>query len=136
MTSSSVSSAPLDLDKYLQAILERKAEEVVALDVRKITSLADAFIICSGSSNRQVSAIADSVFRTLKKQGVKPLYVEGKTEGHWVLMDYGDVIIHVFYTPVREFYDLEGFWRDGVKLPIPVAAELPKTASHKEGRDD
>jgi len=84
----------------------------VVLDVRKLTSLADVFIICSGRSNRQVSAIAEHIQLDLKKQGITPLRVEGKKEGHWVVMDYGHVIIHVFFEPVREFYDLEGLWID------------------------
>ena len=118
--------AARELDIYVKAVLERKAENILVLDMRKLTSVADAFLICSGRSNRQVSAIADSVSSTLKKQGIRPLSVEGKTDGHWVLMDYGHVIIHIFYEPVREFYDLEGFWRDGCS--DWVIAELAKTA--------
>ena len=104
------------LDVYVKAVLERKAEALVALNVRELTSVADAFLICSGRSNRQVTAIADSVQRTLKKQGIRPLSVEGKSEGHWVLMDYGEVVIHIFYETTREFYDLEGLWRDADKV--------------------
>lgn len=100
------------LDLYVQAALGKKAEGLVVLDVRGLTSIADAFIICSGRSNRQVSAIADHIERFLKKKGLRPLGVEGKSEGHWVLMDYGDVIIHVFYSETRAFYDLEGLWVD------------------------
>jgi len=92
---------------------------VVALDVRELTSVADAFLICSGRSNRQVTAIAESVHRTLKKKGIKPLSVEGKSEGQWVLMDYGDVVIHIFYETVREFYDLDGLWRDARAVSTP-----------------
>jgi ribosome-associated protein len=107
------------MDVYVKAVLERKAEAVVVLDVRALTSVADAFVICSGRSNRQVTAIADSVQRTLKKQGIRPLSVEGKREGQWVLMDYGDVVIHIFYETVREFYDLDGLWRDAKKVTTP-----------------
>lgn len=104
------------LDVYVQAVLEKKAEGVVALDVRGLTSIADAFIICSGRSSRQVSAIADQIQRSLKNRSIKPLSVEGKSEGHWVLMDYGDVIIHVFYEETRAFYDLEGLWVDARRV--------------------
>ena len=107
------------LDVYVKAVLERKAEEVVVLNMRELTSVADAFIICSGRSNRQVTAIADSVQRTLKTQGIRLLSVEGESEGHWVLMDYEDVIIHIFYETAREFYDLEGLWRDAEKVTTP-----------------
>lgn len=119
MTPDSSEDMAQQLDVYVKAVLERKAEEVVVLDVRELTSVADAFLICSGRSNRQVNAIADSVQRTLKKQGLRPLSVEGKSEGHWVLMDYGDVIIHIFYETVREFYDLEGLWRDAERVATP-----------------
>jgi ribosome-associated protein len=104
------------LDIYVQAALEKKAEGLVVLDVRGLTSIADAFVICSGRSNRQVSAIADHIERFLKNKGVRPLGVEGKGAGHWVLMDYGHVIIHVFYSETRSFYDLEGLWVDAKKI--------------------
>ncbi len=108
-----------ELDIYVQAALEKKAEGVVVLDVRGKTSIADAFIICSGRSNRQVSAIADNIQRFLRKQGIKPLSVEGQGEGHWVLLDYGHVILHVFYESTRRFYDLEGLWVDARRVVTP-----------------
>ncbi|MEJ2662266.1 MAG: ribosome silencing factor [Desulfobacteraceae bacterium] len=104
------------LDLFVKAVLGKKAESVVVLDVRGLTSIADAFIICSGRSNRQVSAVADHVERALKQEGIRPLSVEGRKEGHWVLMDYGQVIIHVFYTETRTFYDLEGLWVDAKRI--------------------
>jgi ribosome-associated protein len=104
------------LDLYVKAALGKKAFGIVVLDVRQLTSIADAFIICSGRSNRQVTAIAEYIQVSLKKKGVTPLSVEGKREGHWVLLDYGHVIIHIFYEPVREFYDLEGLWIDAEKI--------------------
>jgi len=107
------------LDRYVKAALGKKAFDLVILDVRDLTSIADVFIICSGRSNRQVSAIAEFIQVELKKQGLKPLSVEGKKEGHWVLLDYGHVIIHVFYEPVRTFYDLEGLWIDAKKVTTP-----------------
>jgi ribosome-associated protein len=107
------------LDLYIKAILGRKATNVVVLDVADLTSYADVFIICSGRSNRQVSAIADFIKTDLKKHKIKPLSVEGAKDGHWVLLDYGHVIIHVFYEPVREFYDLEGLWYDAERIMTP-----------------
>jgi len=107
------------LDLYIKAIIGRKAANVVALDVADLTSYADVFIICSGRSNRQVSAIADFIKTDLKKHDIKPLSVEGTKDGHWVVMDYGHVIIHVFYEPVREFYDLEGLWTDAKRITTP-----------------
>jgi ribosome-associated protein len=108
-----------ELDIFVQAALEKKAEGVVVLDLRGLTSIADAFIICSGRSNRQVSAIADNIQRFLRKQAIKPLSVEGLGEGHWVLIDYGHVILHVFYESTRVFYDLEGLWADARRVKTP-----------------
>lgn len=105
------------LDLYVQAVLGKKAINPVILDVRGLTSIADVFIICSGRSNRQVTAIAEYIQLDLKKEhGIKPLSIEGLKEGHWVLIDYGHVIIHVFYEPVRNFYDLEGLWIDAKRI--------------------
>jgi ribosome-associated protein len=117
------------LDLYVQAALGKKAEGLVVLDVRGLTSIADAFVICSGRSNRQVSAIADHIERFLKKKGVRPLGVEGKGEGHWVLMDYGNVIIHVFYQETRKFYDLEGLWIDAKKIRTESMQAEPQSES-------
>ncbi len=109
------------LAPFIDAVLGKKAVDVAVLDVRGLTSIADAFIICSGRSNRQVSAIAEHVERELRKQKIKPLSVEGAKEGQWVLLDYGYVIIHVFFDSVRQFYDLEGLWADARRLKIPGA---------------
>ena len=110
------------IDLFVKVIQARKAIGVVVLDVHDLTSLADYFIICSGKSNRQVSAIADHVQRELKIAGIRPLSVEGAREGHWVLLDYGYVVIHVFYEPVRHFYDLEGLWADAPRVEIESLA--------------
>ncbi len=114
-----------ELDVYVQAALEKKAEGVVVLDLRGLTSITDAFIICSGRSNRQVSAIADNIQRFLRNQAIaiKPLSVEGQKEGHWVLLDYGHVILHVFYESTRHFYDLEGLWVDARRVTTPSLKE-------------
>jgi ribosome-associated protein len=105
---------PLNL--YINAVLGKKAMDLVVLDVRELSSIADVFIICSGRSNRQVMAIAEHIQVDLKKHGIRPLSVEGQKEGHWILLDYGHVIIHVFYEPVRSFYDLEGLWIDAKRI--------------------
>jgi ribosome-associated protein len=104
------------LNLYIQAALGKKATDLVVLDVRKLSSIADVFIICSGHSNRQVAAIAEHIQVDLKKHGITPLSVEGKQQGHWVLLDYGHVIIHIFYEPIRSFYDLEGLWIDAERI--------------------
>jgi ribosome-associated protein len=113
-----------ELKPFIAAATGKKAEGLVVLDVRGLSSVADVFMICSGRSNRQVIAIAEFIQERLKKQGHKPLSVEGKKEGHWILLDYGHVIIHVFYDPIRSFYDLEGLWADATR--VDVAALLSK----------
>ena len=96
--------------------MKKKAFDLLALDIREISSFADYYIICSGSSNRQVQAIATSIEMDLKQQGVYALGIEGFSEGTWILLDYDEVIIHVFYQPVREFYELERLWADAPRI--------------------
>jgi len=90
----------------------------VILDVREQTSLADVFLICSGKSNRQVTAIAEHIKMDLKKNNIAPISIEGLKEGQWVLLDYGFILVHVFLEPVREFYDLEGFWSKAQRISV------------------
>jgi len=111
------------IDIYINAVLGRKARQVVMLDVKALTTVADTFIICSARSNRQVTAIAEYIATDLKKQGKKALSVEGRKEGHWVLMDYGDVIIHIFLEPLRSFYDLEGLWIEARRITTEALIE-------------
>jgi len=116
MISDPKTSPDPSIDLYVKAALGKKAIGLVVLDVRELTSYADVFIICSGRSNRQVTAIAENIQVNLKKQKKRPLSVEGLKEGHWVLIDYGHVIFHIFYEPVRQFYDLEGLWTDADRI--------------------
>lgn len=103
--------------------LEKKACDLVVMDVRALTSIADYFIICSGRSDRQVQSIAQGIEEGARAMGERPHSVEGASRGQWLLMDFSDVIVHIFYRPVREFYDLEGLWIDAprVELPEPYA---------------
>lgn len=95
--------------------LDKKALDVVILDVRGKTSYADYFVIASGESERQVSAMAEHVETTLRQEGFRPVGTEGYDTGHWVLLDYGEVVAHLFFTEVRAFYDLEGLWADAAR---------------------
>lgn len=117
-----------ELDVYVKAALGRKAHRPVLLDVRHLTSLADAFLICHGTSSRQVSAIAEHIQRDLKNQGIKALSVDGLKEGHWVLMDYGHVVIHVFFEETRRFYDLEGLWSDARRIHTESMNQVTEAA--------
>ena len=96
----------------VNAALTKKARDLVILKVKETASFADYFIICSGGSHRQVQAIAEAVEQGFKKVKIPPLGIEGARTAQWVLMDYGDVIIHVFYEPIRTFYDIERLWSD------------------------
>lgn len=102
----------------INAALEKKAKDLVILNVREISAFADYFIICSGTSDRQVRAIADAIQEKLKLTEILPLGVEGETTGHWVLMDYDDVIIHIFLETVRTFYDLERLWSEAPRMLV------------------
>ncbi len=135
MTKASDLAEDPSLDLYVQAALGRKAIGLVVLDVRELTSVADVFIICSGRSSRQVTAIAEHIQLALKKHDIRPLSVEGKKDGRWVLLDYGHVIIHIFYEPVRNFYDLEGLWVDAGKIQTKSLREATgQTSKPKKDR--
>lgn len=116
------------LTKALQcaaAALDKKAVDLVVLDVGVLTSIADYLVICTGRSDRQVQAIAQAIDGQLREDGERPVAIEGMSRGQWVLMDCGDVIVHVFYKPVREFYDLERLWEHApqVQLPEPLRTQ-------------
>jgi ribosome-associated protein len=104
-----------------RSALEKKACDLVVLDVREHTSIADYFILCSGRSDRQVQSIAQGLAEDCVEEGIKPFAVEGTQRGHWVLMDFSDVIVHIFYEPVRLFYDLDGLWGHAPKAKLPEA---------------
>lgn len=108
-----------DLALAIQAASGKKAEDIVALDLRGVASFADYFLICSGTSTRQVQAIAEAIVEKLEEHGIRPLHLEGETVAQWILIDYGDLIVHVFEHTARQYYDLERLWRDAKKLPIP-----------------
>ena len=112
--------APLDLARRIVELAEdKKAADIVLLDLGELTTLADAFVICSGGSERQISAIADGIVEGLQDERVKPIGREGTSESHWVLIDYGSVIVHVFTPPERDYYQLEKHWA-GAKVILRV----------------
>ena len=108
-----------------RAALEKKAIDLVVLDVGALTSIGDYLVICTGRSDRQVQSIARAIEETLEAEGIRPVSIEGARRGQWILMDYRDVIVHVFYQPVREFYDLERLWEHAprVQLPEPLRSQ-------------
>jgi ribosome-associated protein len=118
-----------DLDRLAKVALivdaahERKANDVVGLDIRKISSFADTFIIATGTSDRHVRSVADSIEAALKAHGDPPLGIEGTEDGRWVLIDCGDTIVHIFQQEVRDHYDLERLWSDAPALELEAAAQ-------------
>lgn len=99
-----------------RAALDRKAFQVAVLDLTELTSFADGFVICSGAHGRQLGAIAEEVERRLRAAGCRPLHVEGAGESEWVLLDYGDFIVHVFTEDKRRYYALDALWGDARRL--------------------
>lgn len=102
----------------VRALDGKKGKEIAAIEIADLTTLADYFVIASGTSNTQINALCDAVEKELKEQGELPLRREGHREGTWVLLDYGCVAVHVFSQEAREFYDLERLWRDGKRLDL------------------
>jgi ribosome-associated protein len=99
-----------------QAASSKKAMDIVILDVGKVIGITDYFVICSGNTERQVKTIVDEIERRLREEGVKPYRREGEREQRWVLVDYLDVVVHVFHREDREFYDLERLWSDAPQV--------------------
>lgn len=122
-------AAPEELDERIRMALkaagEKKAQDLTVLDLREIASFTDYFVITSGANERQVQAISDEVFETLKKAGTAAARVEGYKTAEWILLDYGDFVVHVFDEKARKFYDLERLWRESrqVRLPAELAGE-------------
>jgi len=130
VTTGKVTDGPLERARELaHAAQDRRARDVLILDVAGLTGFADAFVICSGTSDRHVRAVADAVLERGRALGERALGVEGYEEGDWVLIDLNDVIVHVFHTRAREHYDLERLWGDAptelLSDPEEDAAEAP-----------
>lgn len=101
-----------------QTLYNKKGKDIRILKVDDVTVMADYFVICSGSSNTQLKALAGEVEFKLSEQGIEPLHIEGYGSSDWVLLDYGSVIVHVFYRDTRDYYNLERLWADGTEVPL------------------
>lgn len=118
-----------------EAAAEKKAADIVVLDVAEVLVITAYFVIATGASDRQVSSIADEIEDQLREKGrVKPTGREGEREGKWVLLDFGDVVVHVFQPEEREFYRLEKLWSDAPRVELPASVTGPQTAQ-PEGAD-
>jgi ribosome-associated protein len=106
-------SARLDMARRIVALAEdKKAADILLLDLEGLTTLADAFVICSGGSERQLESIADGIVRGMRAEGIRPIGTEGLPASHWILVDFGDVIVHIFTPPERDYYGLEKHWSE------------------------
>ena len=121
-----------------RAALAKKASDVLILDVRELTSIADYFIVASGESERQVKAIANNIAREISTEYHTTPLMEGAGTSMWILLDYGDIVVHVFKTDIRQFYGLEKMWSDAPRIPLPeldhqeLQASSYHSVEHKE----
>jgi ribosome-associated protein len=113
---------PAQITSAITAAEDKKAIELVVLDLRKAAGFTDYFVICSGANARQVRAIADAVVEKLAEDGAKPAHVEGYDRSEWVLLDYFDFIVHVFGSETRVFYGLERLWGSAERVEVPASA--------------
>ena len=119
------SGLPSQIRRAARLTLERKAADVVALDLRGISAATDYFLLATGTSDTQVRSISDHVTRQLRNEGIHPAHTEGRREARWVLIDYIDFVVHVFHPEVRSFYQLETLWGDAPRHEFAADAELP-----------
>ena len=105
----------------IDAAQSKKAEDISVLDLRDVASFTDLFVICNGLNARQNQAISDEVEKQLKSEGVRPLSIEGYTQAEWILMDFGDFIVHIFSPRARGYYDLERLWKNARRLAVEAA---------------
>lgn len=122
----------------LRSILEKKGEDTSILDLTQLGVITDYFVICHGRGNRQVQAIADNIEETLKRVSLRPRHIEGYTAAEWILIDYGDFLVHIFTQDRRKYYDLDKLWSDAPRLDLDPAApspdgELPEENISKRG---
>jgi ribosome-associated protein len=120
----------------LNAADDKKAHDLIVLDISEIASFASYFLLCTGDSSRQIQTIADEVEQRLRAFGIRPSHVEGYRNAEWILMDYMDLVVHIFSKNARAYYDLERLWRDAKKLDVEVLlqAKAPKPAAEKAKR--
>jgi len=114
-------TAQTKAQRAARAALDRKAVDLVVLDVQGLSGVTDYFLVCSGRSTTHLKSITDAIREELKEDGVRPLHVEGATESGWVLLDYGDVLMHVFLEDTRAYYALERLWGDAPSISVDGA---------------
>ena len=126
------SRIPSEIQRAIAAAEDKKADDVVLLDLRKAAGFADYFLICSGGNPRQIRAIADAVMEAVASDGAKPAHVEGYQRSEWVLLDYFDFVVHIFSRETRLFYSLERLWGNAERMEIPVTPPPETSALHNQ----
>lgn len=114
------------------AAWEKKAQDTEVIEIKALSDIADYFLVCSADSDRGVKTIVDNIEQKLKEIGERAIGVEGYTEGRWVLIDAVDVVVHVFYEPVRRFYDIEGLWIDAPRIKLPFEGQFSNQSKRLE----
>lgn len=114
---------------------DKKAKDIVILDMRELTSVADYFMICAGLTERQTRAIADEILQRLRKKGIFCTHLDGEREGRWIVIDFVDVLVHIFSQETREFYQLERLWGDAEKI-LHGELEAPAKAKPKKKKNE
>ncbi len=126
-----VRDLPPEVGRAVELMFDRKANDVVLMDLRNLSTATDYFLICSGTSDTHVSSIADHVVDELKQAGTRPLNVEGERGGRWILVDYFNFVVHVFHPAAREFYQLERLWGDAPNVTAEYTGEAEQRAFKK-----
>ena len=115
-----------DWEAAVQAAQSRKAEDILVLDIQAVSSLTDKFVLCTGANPKQVQAISGAIEEDLRAQGARPLGIEGYANTEWILMDYGDLVVHIFSPAAREYYALDRLWRGAPRVEVPEV--IPEAA--------
>jgi ribosome-associated protein len=121
---------PAQIAAAIAAARDKKASDILVLDLRKTAAFTDYFLICSGSNPRQVHAIADAIEEALKAKKVRPAHVEGYQRAEWILLDYFDFVVHVFSTHARQFYGLERLWGEAVRIEVEDSSGAASQTTH------
>ncbi|MDE7184552.1 MAG: ribosome silencing factor [Lachnospiraceae bacterium] len=115
------------LKTMIDALDEKKAENIQLIDISEVSTIADYFIITNGTNTSQIQALSDHVEEMLSKNGIRPKSIEGYNTANWILMDYSDILVHIFDQESRGFYDLERIWRDGKVIDVHSLQDTPLT---------
>jgi ribosome-associated protein len=136
ITTSDLSDFDERIRRTINAAWEKKALDVTVLDLREIASFTDFFVIATGTNRRQVQAISDEVVEQLKRNGTRAARVEGYQTAEWILVDYGDFVVHVFDDKARRFYDLERLWREARRVDVSPGSEISSLKSETSDKSE